>query len=95
MGFGGYSSSSSSDGGAVLFIVVVVAVAVLAAFLAATGLFVELAEEKGYTARSKLLWFIGVFASPIVVGLYVLSLPDLRNPESRKQSAVESELPSV
>ena len=36
---------------------------------------IDVAKDKG-CGGTGLLWFIGLFASPIVLGLYVASLPD-------------------
>lgn len=81
-------------------------VLVFVAWLLAIYLFVKAAKDKGYyqddSAQVLLLWFIGIFASPIVVGLYVSSLPDKRVQQSIAQSASDTspaslndELPSL
>lgn len=63
----------------VLFILFVIMVVVLAAWLMAINLLIKVGAAKGYSMDNKgLLWFIGIFATPIVVGLYVAALPDNR-----------------
>lgn len=60
-------------------IIVLVLLPVLVAWLLAINLFIKVGAEKGYAMENKgLLWFIGIFATPIVVGLYIASLPDAR-----------------
>ena len=49
---------------------------VIIAWCLSINLFINLGKSKGYSMANKgLLWFIGIFATPIVVGIYVLSLP--------------------
>jgi hypothetical protein len=45
----------------------------------AISLLVNAAKEKGHL-RVGLLWFIGIFTSPVVLGLCVIALPDRRVP---------------
>ena len=91
------STASSGISGVVLFIMLVILILVLAAFLASISLFIKAAKEKGYYEHggTGLLWFIGKFATPIVVGLYTASLPDLRDQKAKQKEAVETELPAV
>lgn len=78
-------------------IVLVFLLLVLVAFLASISLFIDAAKEKGYykNGGTGILWFIGIFATPIVVGLYTASLPDLRNQKTEQKETVESDLPPV
>lgn len=63
-----------------------VLVAMVAAGLVAISLFVDLAKEKGhYRDDANVLWFIGIFASPIVLGIYVMALSN----KSSKASSVD------
>ncbi|WP_350455359.1 hypothetical protein [Slackia heliotrinireducens] len=57
-------------------LVVVIAVAI--AWLMATAMFVDLAKSKGHFTEggSFALWFVGIFASPFVLGLYAVGLPN-------------------
>lgn len=75
----------------------VIIVLVLAACVASISLFIQAAQEKGYYEHggTGLLWFIGLFATPIVVGLFVASLPDLKGRKAKQKGAVEAELPAV
>lgn len=84
---------------AVVFLIVV-----LVAWLMAINLFINAAKEKGYykDGGAGMLWFIGIFATPIVVGIYTSSLPDKRGREimsgiggSPAAASVQDELPSL
>lgn len=45
--------------------------------LVAISLLVKAAKEKGYHRSSAgILWLVGIFATPVVLGLYTASLPD-------------------
>lgn len=62
--------------------------------LVAISLFVDLAKEKGhYRDDANILWFVGIFASPVVLGVYVMALSN----KSSKDSSVDisKELPSL
>ena len=93
-----YGSAASSDTtGFVLVITIIVLLLVLTAFLLSISLFINAAKEKGYYEHggTGVLWFIGIFATPIVVGLYTASLPDLKNQKEKQKEAVETELPAI
>lgn len=81
------------------FIVFVVPIAALVAWLLAINLLIKVGEAKGHALSNKgLLWFIGIFATPIVVGLYIIALPDRRAEAARKAppaSAATDELPEL
>lgn len=79
-----------------LFMIVIL-VLVLAAYVASISLLIQAAQEKGYYEHggTGLLWFIGLFATPIVVGLFVASLPDLKGRKAKQKESVEAELPAV
>lgn len=82
-----------------LFIVFVIPIVVLVAWLLAINLLIKVGEAKGHALSNKgLLWFIGIFATPIVVGLYIIALPDQRAEAARKAppaSAATDELPEL
>lgn len=82
-----------------LFIVFVIPIVVLVAWLLAINLLIKAGEAKGHALSNKgLLWFIGIFATPIVVGLYIIALPDRRAEAARKAppaSAATDELPEL
>lgn len=82
-----------------LFIVFVIPIVVLVAWLLAINLLIKVGEAKGHALSNKgLLWFIGIFATPIVVGLYIIALPDRRAEAARKAppaSAATDELPEL
>lgn len=64
------------------------------AALVAISLFVGAMREKGHSDKSAgLLWYIGIFATPIVVGLYVASLPDKRG--EAQVAPLQDELPAI
>ena len=89
------------DGIVVVYILVLFVV--LAAWIAAIFKLVEAAQEKGhYKDGAGILWFIGIFATPIVVGLITASLPDRSErtvavtvPASAAPKAAEDELPEI
>ena len=91
------SSAASGDGSVFVLFTVLIMILVLAAFLASISLFIKAAKEKGYYEHggTGLLWFIGIFATPIVVGLYTASLPDLREKREKSKESVDAELPAV
>ena len=61
-----------------LFLIIVSAL-VLTAWLLSIDMFINAGKAKGYSmANSGKLWFIGIIATPLVVGLYVAALPDNR-----------------
>lgn len=58
-------------------IVVVLAVLAIVAYFLTIGCLVHSAKEKGHhTNGAGKLWFIGIFGTPILLALYVISLPD-------------------
>lgn len=61
-----------------LFLITVL-VLILVAWLLSIDLLIDAGKAKGYSmANSGKLWFIGIVATPLVVGLYVAALPDNR-----------------
>ena len=76
---------------------IVVLAFVLCAWIAAIALFIGVKREKGYSSEGNgLLWIIGIFATPIVVGLYVIALPDKRLVSASEAASQRSEeLPEV
>lgn len=86
--------------GFILFIMFAITIAVLVAWLMAINLFAKIARSKGYYKDGAgILWFIGIFATPIVVGIYVAALPDKRQAGTLTQGgvpvSVDEELPSI
>lgn len=54
--------------------------------LVAISLLIKAAKEKGYHRSSAgILWLVGIFATPVVLGLYTASLPD-RNATKKETS---------
>lgn len=93
-----YGSSAASGASGILSIfMIIIMILVLVAFLASIALFINAAKEKGHYEHggTGILWFIGIFATPIVVGLYTASLPDLRDQKAKQKDSVETELPAV
>lgn len=78
-------------------ILVIFLVAVLCAWVASISLFLGVKKEKGYPADNDiLLWFIGIFATPLAVGLYVAALPDKSTSrDHRIGRGSEEDLPAV
>ena len=78
------------DGIVVVYILMLFVV--LAAWIAAIIKLIEAAQEKGYYRDGAgILWFIGIFATPLAVGLITASLPD----RSEKTVAVAVPAPSI
>lgn len=77
----------------ILAVLIILAIVALIAWLLAINLLIKVGAAKGYAMDNKgLLWFIGIFATPIVVGLYIASLPD--NRVMPAESAAGSEAPA-
>ena len=70
-------------------VILVVAIVALVAWILAISKLVSFANAKGHSDAG-ILWFIGLFASPIVLGLIVCAMPD-------KQSSFSepNDLPTV
>lgn len=63
-------------GGIAGFLLFILLIAFLISLLA-ISLLVNAAKEKGFHRNDAgVLWLVGIFASPIVLGLYTASLPD-------------------
>lgn len=77
----------------VSIVYIILLILILAAWLVSISLMVKAAKEKGHHLDGAgKLWFIGIFASPIVLGLYTASLPDRNVPRTRD---VDDELPTI
>lgn len=65
----------------------------LTAWLVSIRIFIEIAREKGYFCKegSGWLWFAGIFATPIIPGIIVASLPERKVDEVPSNSV---ELPN-
>lgn len=73
-------------------------IAVLVAYFMVISRLISAAKMKGhFTDRGTgALWFIGIFASPIALGLYTASLPDLKAQiAAPAPSSPREELPMV
>ena len=80
--------------GELIFMLVIVIV-MLAAWVVAINLLIKAGKAKGYAMENAgILWFVGIFATPIVVGLYIASLPDNRT-IADPEKPTENELPAV
>ena len=84
-------------------ILIIVSALVLVAWLLSIDMFINVGKAKGYSmANSGKLWFIGIVATPLVVGLYVAALPDNRkivfeqaSGQSSKPTSDDDALPEV
>lgn len=56
-----------------------VAMVILCAWLLLVSFFIEVIDGKGYTYRHWHLWLIGLFLSPLAIGLFAASLPNRCN----------------
>ena len=66
--------------------------------LIAISLLVDAAKAKGFHRNDAgTLWFVGIFASPIVLGLYTASLPDRSAPAATAAAPEDprDELPAI
>ena len=81
------------------FVTIAIAIIVLIAWIISVYMFVERAKEKNpKITGTGSLWFMGIFASPVVLGLYVISRPDARQrveTHAGSPAAMQDELPSV
>lgn len=91
--YSSYASSASPEISPVFVVVLIIlAIVVIIGWIVAIGLFVERAKEKDPDLKDAgILWVVGIFASPIVLGLYVISLPD----KSRGGSGVSGSGPKL
>lgn len=49
----------------------------IVAWIMSISMFIDAARAKGYKMKKTgVIWFVGIFATPIVAGLYVNALPD-------------------
>lgn len=83
-----------------LFVLLAIGIACLIAWLMAISQLVEAARMKGHCQNGDgMLWFIGIFASPIVLGLYTASLPDraahTQDGAAAQPKPLSSELPPI
>lgn len=83
-------------GGIEFIFILFLAAAAIGAFLVAISYFIDIAKKKGHYVNggAGMLWYIGIFTTPITVGLYVLMLPDL-TATGAGSKAKESQLPPV
>ncbi len=73
-------------GGLLSLVSVIVPLVMLAAGIVAISHFIELEQKKGcIEEKTGVYWFIGLFASPLVLGLYVAAAPDAVLPSKAKQ----------
>ncbi len=79
------TTGNSTVLGIVLIIDFVILIAVIAAFLFAIKSFADVAKDKGHR-KTGLIWFLGIFATPIVAGLYTLQLRDLKKEKREKEN---------
>lgn len=82
--------------GSILLVFFALAIAALVAWLLAINLLIKTGMAKGYSmSNTGILWFIGIFASPIVLGIYIMALPDKSARSQDAQDAPVEELPSL
>lgn len=49
----------------------------IVAWIMSISMFIDAARAKGYKMKKTgMIWFVGIFATPIVAGLYVNALPN-------------------
>lgn len=82
----------------IVFAVIVIAFMAFCVWLLAIHSFVEVVKMKGHHQEgATTLWLIGLFASPIVLGLYAAALPDRNATVATKAAAPNpaDELPAI
>lgn len=79
----------------ILLLMLLIAVAVLVAWIMSISLIINAIKAKGYDQiTTGTLWFIGIFASPMVLGLYAIALPEKGKTMDKPLSQSDS-LPSI
>lgn len=54
-----------------------IVVCAIVAWIMSINMFIDAARAKGYKMKKTgVIWFVGIFATPIVAGLYVNALPN-------------------
>lgn len=80
---------------AAVVIFFIISIVMLVAWLLSINLLIKVGAAKGYRMdNSGLLWFIGIFATPIVLGLYICALPD-NSPSSNSSSKAADSVPAT
>ena len=73
-----YYNVLAGFGAAGVAITFVISVLVIVAYFMSISMFTKVAQAKGhYLSGTGKLWFIGIFATPLILGIYVASLPDV------------------
>ncbi len=76
--------------------VFIVPIAMFVVGLITTSLLIKVAKDKGhYLDSAALLWVIGIFCTPIVLGIYVIALPDRSVPVPVAQPAAVPVTPAA
>lgn len=58
-------------------IMLAIVVCTIVAWIMSINMFIDAARAKGYKMKKTgMIWFVGIFATPIVAGLYVNALPN-------------------
>lgn len=90
-----HAMSPALAGGSILLAIIgyLVVGCIVVAYFVSIAMLVKSARQKGHHRDGSLpLWFMGLFATPIVLGLYVAGLPDRAGREesvSELREAVE------
>ncbi len=75
-----------SASGILVVLLFFVGICVIVAWFLSITMFIDAAKAKGYPMRETgVLWFVGIFASPLVPGLYVNALPPKNNEDSQER----------
>lgn len=85
--------------GEMVIVFIFIGLALFIVWLMAIYLLVEAAKEKGFHRDGAgMLWLVGIFASPIVLGLYTASLPDrgqTQAPVIEPDRQIRDEMPRI
>lgn len=61
----------------IFLIMLAIVVCTIVAWIMSINMFIDAARAKGYKMKKTgVIWFVGIFATPIVAGLYVNALPN-------------------
>ena len=61
----------------IFLIMLAIVVCTIVAWIMSISMFIDAARAKGYKMKKTgVIWFVGIFATPIVAGLYVNALPN-------------------
>lgn len=71
-------------------------IAIIVAYFMSISLIIDAIQSKGHRLeKTGTLWFVGLFATPIILSLYAVSLPKLDPPELTAAQQLRSDMPQI